>query len=84
MASAFTAAAASLCRLCRGPVVTKNSVALFSNSAVLERLGERIGILLQTTVAVVRPDQTPSVYGQGTLVYQSCTRRNYGCDPIRL
>ena len=51
MASAFTAAAASLCRLCRGPVVTKNSVALFSNIAVLERLGERIGTLLQTTVA---------------------------------
>ena len=26
------------------------------------------------------PDQSHSVYGQGTLVYQSCTRR----DPIRL
>ena len=50
MASSF-APASSLCRLCRGPVVTKNSVALFSTTAVLERLAERIGELLETTVA---------------------------------
>ena len=51
MASTF-APASSLCRLCRGPVVTKNSVALIStHTAVLERLAERIGELLETTVA---------------------------------